>query len=318
MPYLIYSSQAISILEADIPSFTDKLWRKRHTFAKGDIDELVLQQAVGDLKFSAEGLFVPLPAVELQLVSTFNTDQNFRSTSAITTQSDGTAWVCNGYKNRIQRFDIFGRIVEMETTEYDIDDMTTLVDGTVLLTEYNGMAIRKLDKTHFESYFAKTDLYLRGITTSRDGSNVIVVGNDVPVSKARQMHNAKVLIYSITGRKIREIRINRGLSLFRVCHTVNGDFVVSTGTSAKYIVINSDGNTKYTYTASGSSDGVACDAHGLTILSDLKDDTLHLLDSKGKPLPFTYSLNKPNAVAVDNRGHIWVGDLNKIRIMKYI
>jgi len=63
---------------------------------------------------------------------------------------------------------------------------------------------------------------------------------------------------------------------------------------------------------------VTCDVHGLTILSDLKDDTLHLLDSKGKPLPFTYTLNKPNAVEVDNRGYIWVGELTKVRIMKYV
>ncbi|XP_045159967.2 E3 ubiquitin-protein ligase TRIM33-like [Mercenaria mercenaria] len=316
----INSSQSLneSLRAADIPSFTDKLWRKRLTFARGDIDEIAIQQAVGDLKFSAEGLFVPLPAIELQLMSTFNTDQNFRSTSSITTQNDATAWVCNGYRNKIQRFDIKGRIIQVDTTEFDIDDMTTLNDGTVLLTEYNGKAIRKLSSTHFESYFAKTDLYLRGITTSRDGSNVIVVGNDVPVTKSKQIRHAKVLIFSTTGRRIREIHINKGLSLFRICHTVNGDFVISTGVSAKYLVINSDGMTKYTYTASGSADGVTCDAHGLTILSDLKDDTLHLLDSKGKPLPFTYSLNKPNAVAVDNRGHIWVGDLNKIRIMKYV
>lgn len=270
------------------------------------------------MKFSAEGLFVPLPAIELQLISTFNTDQNFRSTSAITTLNDATAWVCNGYKNKLQRFDNKGRIIQVETTDFDIDDMTTLLDGTVLLTEYDGMTVRILNKPHLESYFAKTDIYLRGITTSRDGSNVIVVGNDVPVTKMKQMHYSKVLIFSMTGRKIREIRINKGLSLFRICHTVNGDFVISTGISAKYLVINSDGVTTFTYTASGSANGVACDAHGLSILSDMKDDTLHLLDSKGKPLPFTYSLNKPNAVDVDNRGNIWVGDLNKIRIMKYI
>lgn len=270
------------------------------------------------MKYSAEGLFVPLPAIELQLVSTFNTDQNFRSTSSITAHNDTTAWVCNGYKNKIQRFDHKGRIIQIETTDFDIDDMTTLNDGTVLLTEYDGMAVRILNKTHYESYFAKTDLYLRGITTSRDGSNVIVVGNNVPVPKSKQTRYAKVFIFSTTGRKIREIRINKMLNLYRICHTVNGDFVISTGFSAKYLVINAEGITKYTYTASGSADGVACDSHGLTILSDLKGDTLHLLDSKGKPLPFTYSLNKPNAVAVDSMGYIWVGDLNKIRIMKYV
>ncbi|WAR22733.1 TRI56-like protein [Mya arenaria] len=312
--FLAASAEIIETLRtADVPSFTDKLWRKRHNFQKGGIDEISLHQAVGELKFLAEGLFVPLPAIELQLFSSFDCDQHFPSATAVTTQSDGSAWVCNGFKNKIQRFDIKGRLLQEETTEFDIDDMSTLLDGTVLMTEFDGKCIRKLASKNIDSYFAKTELFLRGICTSRDGTNVVVLGNDVPITQFKQVRNAKILMFSTTGQRIREIKINRGLSLFRVCHTVNGDFVVSSGISGKYLVINSEGTTKYTYTASGSADGVACDAHGLTILSDLKDDTIHLLDSKGKPLPFTYTLNQPNAVAVDNRGYIWVGDLHKIR-----
>ncbi|KAH3848482.1 tripartite motif-containing protein 3-like [Dreissena polymorpha] len=307
-----------SLKAADVPSFTDKLWRRRHNFQKGNIDEISLQQSVGELKFLAEGLFVPLPAIELQLYSSFESDKFYKNTTAITTMPDASAWVSTGYKNKLQRFDNRGRVMAEDTTEFDVDDMTTLLDGTVLLTEHEGKCIRKLGVTHMDSYFAKTDLFLRGLCTSRDGTNVIVVGNDVPITKFKQVRVAKILIYTTTGQRIREILVKRGLSLFRVCHTVNGDFVVSTGLSGKYLVINAEGTTKYTYTASGSADGVACDAHGLTILSDLKDDTIHLLDSKGKPLPFTYTLNKPNAVAVDNRGYIWVGDLHKIRIMKYV
>ena len=287
-------------------------------FEKGPIDEADVQRSLGELKFHAEGLFVPLPAIELQQFSAFNSDQHHPSTTSITPQSDGTAWVCNGYKNKIQRFNNRGVLVQEETTEYDIDDMTTLLDGTVLLTEYNGSCIRRLNAKQTDSFFARTDLFLRGICTSRDGTNVITVGNDVPVNKLSQIRNAKIFIFSITGHKLREICVEKGLSLFRVCHTVNGYFVVSTGVSGKYLVIDQDGHTKYTYTASGSADGVTCDVHGLTILSDLKDDTLHLLDSKGKPLPFTYTLNKPNAVEVDNRGYIWVGELTKVRIMKYV
>lgn len=287
-------------------------------FEKGPVDEAELQRSLGELKFHAEGLFVPLPAIELQMFSSFNTDQHYTSTTSISAQTDGTAWVCNGYKNKLQRFNNRGVVVQEDTTEFDIDDMTTLLDGTVLLTEYNGTSIRKLQAKHIDSYFAKTDLFLRGICTSRDGINVITVGNDVPVTKLSQIRTTKILIFSTTGHKTREILIDKGCSLFRVCHTVNGYYVVSTGISAKYLVIGEDGHTKYTYTASGSADGVTCDANGLTILSDLKDDTLHLLDSKGKPLPFTYTLNKPNAVEVDHRGYIWVGELTKVRIMKYV
>lgn len=312
------NSLMANLRDVDVPTFTDKLWRKKMNFVKGKIENVPLQQSVGELKFAAEGLFVPLPAIELQLHATFSTDQNFHSPTSIACLPDGTAWLCCGYKNKLQRFNSRGLIVQEETTDFDIDDMTTLMNGIVLVTEYNGKAIRKLGFTKLLSYFAKTDLYLRGIATSRDGTQVFVVGNDVNVTKVKQTHIARVLVLSIMGKKIREIQMTRGLSLFRVCHTVNSDLVLSTGSLGKYLVVNEDGTTKYTYSASGSADGVACDAHGLTILVDSKDDTLHLLDSKGKPLPFTYSLSKPNAVAVDNRGYIWVGDHHKVRIMKYV
>lgn len=304
------------ISAADCPSFADKLWRKRQSYKKGDIDEGLLEKSLGELKTIAEGLFVPLPAIELQIESTFNCDQNFQCATSIAPLPDGTAWVCNGHKNKLQLFDTAGRIWQTETLDYDVDDMTSLPDGTVLVTEYNGKTIRKLGVQHH--YFARSDMYLSGITTSRDGESVIVCANDVPVFRLKELQSTKLLIFSLEGRKLREIIIKRGLTLYRVCHTINDDFVVSTGISMKYMVVDSIGQIRNVYTASGSADGVACDIHGLVILTDFKDDTIHLLDSKGKPMPYNFSLNKPNAVAVDVNGNIWVGDWNRIRIMKYM
>ena len=302
----------------DTPSFSDKLWRRRHTFIKGAIDEMSLQASVGELKQVAEGVFVQTPVIELQLHTSFNCDQHFTSTSSITTMPDGTAWVCNAFKNRVQRFDNTGRVVQVDTADFDIDDMTTCLDGSVLLTEYNGKAIRRLGVGFRETYFAKSDMYLRGISISRDGMTVIVLANDVPVTKMKQTQTSKILFYSILGKKLKEVKINKGLNLIRVCETLNGDLIVSTGVTGKFLVIGPDGKTRFSYTASGSADGVACDAQGFVIMTDLKDDTLHLLDSKGNPLPYTYSMNKPNAVCVDNRGYIWIGDMHKIKIMKYV
>ena len=301
---------------ADCPSFADKLWRKRQTFKKGDIDDTALEKSLGDLKTIAEGLFVPLPAIELQIESSFNCDQNFQCATSIAPMTDGTAWVCNGHKNKIQLFDIAGRLWQTETLDFDVDDMTSLPDGTLLLTEYNGKTIRKLSvQNHF---FARSDMYLRGLTVSRDEETVIVCANDVPTFRLKELQSTKLFIFSLDGRKLREIRITRGLGLYRVCHTINDDYVVSTGLSTKYMVVDAIGQVRNTYTASGSADGVASDIHGLIILTDFKDDTIHLLDSKGKPMPYNFSLNKPNAVAVDTNGFIWVGDWNRIRIMKYM
>lgn len=276
----------------------------------------MLEKSLGDLKTVAEGLFVPLPAIELQIESNFNCDQNFQCATSIAPLPDGTAWVCNGHKNKLQLFDTSGRIWKTETLDFDVDDMTALPDGTLLLTEYNGKTIRQFGAHHH--FFARSEMYLRGITTSRDGENVIVCANDVPVFRLKELQSTKLLIYNLEGRKIKEIIIKRNLGLYRVCNTINDDFVVSTGVSMKYLVVDAIGQIRNVYTASGSADGVACDIHGLVILTDYKDDTIHLLDSKGKPMPYNFSLNKPNAVAVDANGFIWIGDWNRIRVMKYM
>ena len=272
---------------------------------------------VGKLRCLTEGMLKPLPTVDLEMQSTFNCDQSYKHTSAIAPLSDSTIWVCNGYRNKIQRFDICGIILETEILSFDVDDMTVGKDGSLYLTELNGKVIRKVSKFKPISVFARSDVYLRGICMSTDGDQVIVCGNDVPFACMREAKLSKIIFYSLSGKQLREIPLHLGSTLFRICHTVNEEIVVSTGISGRYLVVQDSGKIKHTYQASSTADGVASDKHGLIYLSSCNDDTLYILDYQGSPLPSTYAMHRPNAVAIDHNETVWVGDWSKIHVLHF-
>jgi len=233
--------------------------------------------------------------------------------------SDGTVWVCNGFRNKIHRFDVNGTLLQSETLDFDVDDMVDGFDERLFMTEVNGKIIRKFYNSKL-SVFTRADLYLRGVTVSKDGESVISCGNDVPFACLRDAAISKIYVYSMLGKPLREILVDvgtKGVSLFRICHTINAEYVVSTGISALYYIIGENGELRFRYQASTSADGVASDSHGLIFLSACKDDTVYILDCKGIPIPSTYAMHRPTAVAIDRNDTIWVGDWSKVHVLNF-
>lgn len=254
-----------------------------------------------------------------QIQSTFNSDQKHKQATALAPLSDGTVWVCNGFRNKIHRFKTNGEVVQSETLDFDVDDMVDGTTGKLFLTEFNGKTVRKLHHGKL-TIFARADTYLRGITLSNDSKYVITCGNDVPVACLREADVCKIYVFTMLGKPMKEVQVNtgaRGVSLYRICHTVNEEFIVSTGISAQYYVIGENGEFRFRYKASHTADGVSSDSHGLIYLSSCKDDTLYILNCKGEPLPSTYAMHRPNAVAIDKNDTIWVGDWSKVHVLKY-
>ncbi|XP_045159969.2 uncharacterized protein LOC123525189 [Mercenaria mercenaria] len=309
-----------SIKDADIAPTADRLWRKKFVFQPTNLKSSNSKQMFGKLQTVVEGLLHEVPSVELEVQATFNSDQQYKSTTALAPMSDGTVWVCNGFKNRIQQFDCDGNLLQSETLDFDVDDMVDGRSDVLFLTELNGKVIRKLNKNNKLSIFARADLYLRGITISRDGKHVIACGNDVPVACLRDAAVSKIYLFNMVGKLTKEFTVDTGVkvvSLFRISNTINDEYVVSTGISALYYIFGEHGELKYRYRAASSADGVACDAHGLIYMSACKDDTLYILDCKGVPIPSTYAMHKPTAVAIDRNDVVWVGDWSKVHVLKY-
>lgn len=252
--------------------------------------------------------------------NTFINNQQHKSTTALAPLSDGTVWVCNGFKNKIYQFDMEGNLLQTEILDFDVDDMVDGRNASIYLTELNGKVVRKLNKNNKLSIFARADLYLRGITMSTDGQCIIACGNDVPVACLREAAVSKVYVFDMAGKQVKQFIVDtgvKGVSLFRISNTINEEYIISTGISALYYIIGENGGVKYRYRAASTADGVACDAHGLIYLSACKDDTLYILNSKGVPIPSTYAMHRPTSVAIDRNDVVWVGDWSKVHVLKY-
>lgn len=254
-----------------------------------------------------------------QIQNSFPTNSKDKLTTALAPLSDGSVWVCNGFRNKIQRFNDKGELLQSEILDFDVDDMVDGTTGKLFFTELNGKIIRKLYNGKL-SVLARTDLYLRGITLSKDTKYVITCGNDVPVACLKEACVSKIFVHSVLGKPIREMTVNTGtsaVSLYRICHSINEEYIVSTGISAQYYIISENGHFRFRYKAARTANGVASDSHGLIYLSSCKDDTLYILNCKGVPIPSTYAMHKPNAVAIDREDRIWVGDWNKVHVLGY-
>ncbi|XP_052777616.1 uncharacterized protein LOC128214937 [Mya arenaria] len=305
--------------ETDVSPTAERQWRKRYVFQAADILGRSAGQLFGRLQTIVQGLVKEVPCVELEMQSTFNSDIQYKSTTALAPLSDGTVWVCNGFRNKIHRHAADGQLIQSETLHFDVDDMVDGLTDKIFFTEVNGKVIRKLHGGKL-TVFARADLYLRGLTVSKDDNYIISCGNDVPIACLREAAVSKIYVYSMQGKPVKEILVDvgtKGVSLFRICHTINDEYIVSTGISALYYIIGENGELKYRYQTSTSADGVASDSHGLIYLSACRDDTLYILDCKGVPIPSTYAMHKPTAVAIDRKDTIWVGDWSKVHVLNY-
>lgn len=68
--------------------------------------------------------------------------------------------------------------------------------------------------------------------------------------------------------------------------------------------------------------GIVCDADGYILVSDWNNDCVHVLDRDGNFLLQLVNskdgLEGPNALGIDRRGYLWVGDSHGVvRIFKY-
>ena len=210
-----------------------------------------------------------------------------------------------------------GTKLHVEVLDFDVDDMIVGADDKLYFTEINGKLIRLFQNKKL-TVFARSDVYLRGICLSRDFKNIIACGNDVPIACLREAVTCKLLVFNLKGKLVKEFNIDTGsvgVNLFRISHTINNEYVVSTGLSGLYYIVGENGRTKHSYKVTSTADGVACDKNGLIYLSSCREDLLCLLNSQGVPLPTTYAMHRPTTVSIDNNDLIWVGDWSKIHVM---
>ncbi|XP_069127309.1 tripartite motif-containing protein 2-like [Argopecten irradians] len=244
--------------------------------------------------------------------------------------SDDEAWVICDTSETIQLFSKNGAIRQFLKLPGEANDICCFPNGNLFVTELRGRAIWKIGIDNSVTTFTSIDDTVRGI--------YYFDGNFYVTSKDSSRHAVSVLAKD-TGDVENEIVQDNGNKIFchpdRLAVISNGTVCVTDrGKDGAVIFITSAGHVSSSYKGEGEGKneghverfepwGLCVDQHDNIFISDRFNDVIHVLNHDG--VFQKYLLNKddgirrPLGVAVDNAGHIWVGNEDgSIRVFEYV
>ncbi|XP_033738401.1 tripartite motif-containing protein 2-like [Pecten maximus] len=244
--------------------------------------------------------------------------------------SDDEAWVICDTSETIQLYSKSGAIRQFLKLPGEANDICCFPNGNLFVTELRGRVIWKIGIDNSVTTFASIDDTVRGIC--------YFVEKFYVTSKDSTRHMVSILTQD-TGDVENEIIQDNGNPIFchpdRLAVTSNGTVCVTDrGKDGAVIFVTLDGHVRSSYRGEGSDKdeghkerfepwGLCVDQHDNIFISDRFNDVIHVLDRNG--VFQKYLLNKddgirrPLGIAVDNAGHIWVGNEDgSIRVFEYL
>jgi sugar lactone lactonase YvrE len=222
-----------------------------------------------------------------------------------------------------------------------VNDACTFHDGkddSVLVSSFREKSIKRLNTDSLRtSDFAYISLFPGGLAADRR-SGLYVCFRDSYQRQAIFGSRRMVAKLSKHGEIVATMEKNEEQTNlfgypFRIAVNTNGDICVSDyGDGTRGVtILTKDGRVKCWYrgppTGIASDQpflphGIVCDEDGHILVSDWNNDCIHVLDKDGNFLLNLISkkdgLEGPNALGLDKRGYLWVGDSHGVvRIFKY-
>ena len=208
----------------------------------------------------------------------------------------------------------------------------------MLISSYKEKSIKRLNpESQRTSEFAFVSLFPGGLSADRSGM-IYVCFRDSYQRQAAFGSRRMIAKLSKHGEIVSSVeKSNDQTNLFgypfRIAVNINGDICVSDyGEGTRGVtIIQKDGNVKCWYKGPPTAKpkdqpflphGIVCDEKGYVLVSDWNNDCVHVLDQDGNfVLNLVTSkdgLEGPNALGLDKRGYLWVGDSHGVvRIFKY-
>ena len=274
--------------------------------------------------------------IEMRSLSSFKIKEIPDTVQAIAPISETEAWVCCGWGTKeVHLYTAQGERKKTINLDMQVDHICTIPSGDVLISSYEDKYIKKIDKDHNVCDFAIPHLYPGGMIMNKR-KELFVCAVDSYTTR-RAAHSTRVILkLSEYGMNLDEIDEYDDTSLFgapyRVAESVTRELCVTDREEGKLrvTVIDKEGAIKYAYYGPKEVKmkqpfnplGLCCDRYGNLMISDWGNHCVHLLNSDGEFQGFMLSkkdgLYKPNAMALDKEGHLWVGDGNStVRVYKY-
>ncbi|KAL4239050.1 hypothetical protein ACF0H5_003753 [Mactra antiquata] len=344
------SSRTSAQTYADVDD-NNQLEKKEIHFTEGEVSSKMFERLLGSYTFEvstpisftvAQRSLMPNRKSELKLVKTFKVGDKSETVHAIAPVEEDQAWVCCGWGSRnLTLYDKNGLRKKTATLDIQINDAATFNDGKdeiVLVSSYREKSIKRLNPDSLRtSDFAYISLFPGGLCSDRR-SGLYVCFRDSYQRQATFGSRRMVAKLSKHGEIVAtmekgEDQTNLFGYPFRIAVNVNGDVCVSDyGDGTRGVtVLHKDGRVKCWYKGppGGAPNGqpflphgIVCDSEGHILVSDWNNDCIHVLDREGNFLLTLVGkkdgLEGPNAIGIDKRGYLWVGDSHGVvRIFKY-
>lgn len=273
---------------------------------------------------------------EMCSVAAFKVRNSPETIQAIAPVSDKEAWVTCGWGNKdVYLYTVSGERKKKISLDIQVDHMCMSPTGDVLVSSYEDKYIRKINKEHAVCDFAIPHLYPGGMVVTKR-KEIYVCAVDSYTTRRADHSNRCLMKLSEYGMNLDQIDEDGDYILFgapyRVAEAPNKDLLVTDREEGKLRVtrVDQEGCRRYIYTGpkevklkqSFNPLGLCCDRAGNLLVADWGNHCVHLVDNDGEFKGFILSqrdgLFKPNAMAMDKSGQLWIGDGNAtVRVYKY-
>ncbi|XP_062575928.1 tripartite motif-containing protein 2-like [Saccostrea cucullata] len=252
----------------------------------------------------------------------------------ISVDNFGNLAVSDGY-GHLAQLDSTGYLIQMISTSGVSEGYHTVTkDGNLLFVDKPNHTINMADNTRQGARLITSGKWLQYMETGAWKPFSIYsseLNGDLLVGMSK-FGEVRVTRYDNTGRQILQ-NIERdcnGENLFQLPHylteNVNGDVCVSDYDKSAVIIVNRQGDLRFTYKGHRSSSefhpyGICVDSDGHILVCDMENDSVHCLDQDGHFLSFVltseHGISGPSGLTIDNQSVLYLTQYNTNKVKMY-
>jgi DNA-binding beta-propeller fold protein YncE len=263
-------------------------------------------------------------------------DTNYDELYEVVCLGNNQVWI-SGDNGTMKRVDGGGGAV-LETVKTKSGDppdgLAVTRDGKLLYADFNDKSINLVNGGKVK-LFIQTDWYPSGISCNSLGdilvalcdTNTMLSSTD---SKKVVRYNGTSMIQEIQFDEKKQRLFQSGSAALQIAENKLGDIFVVDSNAGAVVITNHQGKLKSPSSSSQASKSeetfyphyIATGSRGQVLVSDWKNNCVHILNMDGQPLSVidNCDLRNPAGVSVDSEDRLWVveRDTGKLKIIKYM